>query len=445
MKASSHRRRADCDGDGFTGINRQPKQDILTPRCLALKTLEFYTECAQTALAEPQVRTKLDEVLSVLREVKVPVFKGKSSKQERLDLVHPVLNVYIEKWLKLLGWECQTALADIVDTEDPDKGSLDFSHRMADGRCIALEVQFGNGGRLERDYAKFEKIRAGQGLALAVIVYFDRATSATADSGLAVFETAVARKSMHGTLPLCILGVSRKDSEEVDLAVLKDIIFPSVLGGSGKGKDALIDYLGDALLLEKDLSELALPPAALEVVRKHAEAHVEKQLHALQVDVARVAAASNNKLRNSLLEMLTAAVKNSLNSPAWSKLVKDGSKAAAKQEREKLLTTGQVLPADSGTAVVAKAVKPADTSAEPHPEVDRSARVLRDNPLLPECQNPRPAQGAKRISAAQAKRNCDPAPRASRPVLDMHRVQRAPVQHFAMANAFMRAAQGAYS
>lgn len=295
-----------------------------------MKTLEFYTRAAETALQASDVRRKLNEVLAVLREVRVPVFRGKSAFQDRLDLVQPVLNVYIEKWLALLGWSCQTSLQHVID-EEQDRGSLDFLHMLPDGRCIALEVQLGNGGRLERDIHKFGALQNSGKLALAIAVYFDRKTATTADSGLAAFETAVSRTALHGDLPLCIFGASRDGAEEVDLAELSDIVFPSVLGGKGKGKAPLFDFLGDALLDGKDLAQLKFPPDVLAVVRRHAVEHVEKTLHALQIDVGRIACARNASLRTELQQMLTQSVKNSVSSPAWTRLIRAGTRAAAKE------------------------------------------------------------------------------------------------------------------
>lgn len=292
---------------------------------------QVYYSNAEQALALPEIANRLAELRSVLDELPVPVYVGKSARQAGLDLVHPMLNALIEHWMVTLDWDTQSQVNHLTGGREEDTGSFDFSHKLPDGRYIALEIQFGNGGRIERDFYKLEQLH-GQGLlALGVIVYLNRATGKTADSGLAEYEVAVSRKGLHKDMPLCILGLSRTGTPEVDLSVIPDIVFPSVMGGSGKGTEPLHLYIAQAVLDGKDLATLPMPKRLQAIIDAHAQAHVGKALHALDVDLKRVSAARNPALRAGLMSMFAEFFRSSYDVPQLHRLLKAHAIELAKE------------------------------------------------------------------------------------------------------------------
>jgi len=406
-----------------------------------LKT-ETYFSNALPALENPLLMEKYREVLSVLQDAKTPVFKEKSSLQKGLDLVHPVLNVVVDEWFTMLGWTRQAVISKLTDGAIADNGSIDFVYKLPDGRYIALEIQFGNGGRLERDYSKFQALKSQGLLALSIIAYFDRATAVTADSGLAIFETAVKRTRMHGDLPLCIISVSREDTPEVDLASLKGIVFPSVLGGSGTEKGPLLDCLLDALLNEKDLSTVRLPHRARAVVRRHAVEHVRKLIEGFELDIGRALNASDRRLRQVLTTLLANFFRNSYGKAAYRPLFKEGARAVAREQlaRDAAADEPQGQPPTPIPAPSPAAAKPAPAAPA---RIPAFVPVFESAPALAAQVATEPARhsstlpwtGGRRVPRAQVHAPVRPTRFTPNPAAN----KRFPVDHFAVAGAMAEA------
>ncbi len=257
--------------------------------------------CADVALANNEIVSHLNDVLEIIQDFVVPSYPGKSNKQLTLDLVHPVLNAIASYWLKTMDWQEQSVVSTLTSGLETDNGTIDFTYRLSDGRYIAMEVQFGNGGRLERDFSKLEQLHRHGLLALGILVYFDRETGVTADSGLAEYEKAVRRVKALKDMPVCIMGVSRRDSEVVDLRAIPGIIFPSVLGGSGKNIKALHAFIAQAIIERRPLSELVLTPELKQIVADHAKEHVDKVCYSLRCDMDRILTAQDASLQLTLL------------------------------------------------------------------------------------------------------------------------------------------------
>lgn len=418
--------------------------------------LETYCSNALDALSDSVISAKYQEVLAVLQEAKTPIFREKSSYQKNLDLVHPVLNAVLDKWFSGLGWERQAMVAKLSG-DDSDSGSIDFVHKLADGRYIALEIQFGNGGRLERDFFKFQALHQPGRLALSVIAYFTRDTACTADSGLAMFETAVRRKKMHGDLPLCIIGVSRDDTPETDLAQIPGIVFPSVLGGSGTDKAPLIDVVAEALVNDKNLAELRLPQKSKAVIRRHAVDHFKKMLDAFELDMVRALAATDPRLRQALSGRLTEFFRNSYSRANFRPHFRAGAKAEAALQAGDMVEEAVVGPvpraseplrasqpavakppafipapvATSGVPVEGVALEGRRATVEPAPSAPSALE-----PAAPRSTLVLPCAGGRRVRRAEAdwtaRTAASPQRYTRNPAADVSY----PTGHFAMAGAF---------
>lgn len=248
----------------------------------------------------------------VLDDVVVPSYPGKSTYQKSRDLVHPLLNALIEQSLMNFGWKTQGRVCDLVGDTNPGARpkTVDFYRELSDGRFVVAEVQFGNGGREGTDFAKFATLHQAGKLALAFHISFVQKTAITADQSLQTFETAVMELEKVGEMPVCVIGLSRADSKVVDLRELKGIVYPELLGGSGKGRKPLHETIARHMLAHKALAELDLSVHD-DIIAQHACEHLHKALEAFQATVARAAACANPKLRDKLMAPIAEAAKNS--------------------------------------------------------------------------------------------------------------------------------------
>lgn len=275
-----------------------------------MKVSEAHNNTAE-ALADAQVHSLYQGVLGIFTDLPVPIYPEKSSKQGKIDLAHAVLNAMAEYWLKHVDWTTQRTLADLTGGVSKALKTIDFVYELPDGRFVAMEVQFGNGGRLQADFAKFRTLFKQDKLALGIAVYFDRETATSADSGLACFEAAEREMGTLDDMPVALVGLSRKDSVEVDLRSLKGIVFPSILGGSGRNRQKLHEFIAQQVIDRVDLSTVELSDELLNIVWEHAEEHLEKSLGAAAADLMRILACQHEKFRDVLLGRFVDFLRNS--------------------------------------------------------------------------------------------------------------------------------------
>lgn len=419
---------------------------------------QFYFNNVEASLACQLISAKWQELETVLRTVPVPVYPDKSSKQRSkgLDLVQPMLNALIAHWMEGLGWAAQTKVNSVMKGLDKDAGTLDFTHRLPDGRYIAVEVQFANGGRLERDFYKFGQLHSKGLLALGIVVYMDRKTAKTADSGLAVFETAVDRKGAHQDMPLCLVGLGRHDAPEVDVSVIPDVVFPTVLGGSGDGCEDVRAFVAKAIVNDEDLTELRLPKRLKQVVRHEALSHVHKNIEAVKADLDRIQLCSSPSLREELMHVLATFFRSSYNVPGLQRYLKQQARLQARQDLG--LSEDGGAPVSEATPSLTPGVSMGAAPLSRTP----AARVVSPLGLMPAyvAADEVPLGGLKPPEPAREKTSTvSEAVRAEYPLAGGRRVPKAqltvpaatpkrfvptprkdyPVAHCAMAGAFARA------
>lgn len=270
-----------------------------------MKVTYKLNERAQSVSA--QVHALFQGIVAAFEDMPAPLYEDKSSKQQSLDLLHSIVNAMAEVWLCLAGWERQRTLAHMTENAVRERRSVDFAFRLPDGRYFALEVQFGNGGRLTADYGKFRTLHEQGKLALGVVVYFDRETAVTADSGLAYYEAADADLGKYVDMPVGIIGVSRVGSETVNVKDLKGLVFPSILGGSGENRAEVQEFIATAILERKPLSEVRLPSALRDIIEKHSITHVAKVFSSVVATVECVSACKDPELRTLLMGYVAEA------------------------------------------------------------------------------------------------------------------------------------------
>jgi len=280
-------------------------------------TLEILVELARlleinhnrtqlSPICQQYVQEALD--ISVLQPV--PVYAGKSFKQKSIDLVHPLLNAMHSYWYTALGWDSEVKLRDIVGVNQGLGERLDFARKLPNEKWLAIEVQFGNGGRLEKDFSKMRELHTRGLLELGILVYFTQETADTADSGLASFEKVLQYKHLFEDLPVLVVGLSRKNTPVLDLAQLRQIPFPQVMGGKG-GKDAkkLHKFLAYQIAHGVAVSSIELDDASQEVVRAQARKHVQDIAEELHQVLERIEGCQDATLRNSLFGIVAGQFK----------------------------------------------------------------------------------------------------------------------------------------
>jgi hypothetical protein len=280
---------------------------------VSVKTSEYINPAFQAILATPQVAPSHNSVVTIGKDLVVPSYVGKSTKQSGIDLVHPLLNALVKLWFELDDWQSETAIGDLADGCDEDKGRIDFTRKLENGKYIAIEVQFGNSSYIARDLEKLSMLHRQGLLEMGYYVVMTRETANTSDTGQATFEAAVRRVKTHlRDLPVCVVGLSREDSEVADLRQVRDIVYPPVLGGSGTGTEALHMFLAEALLDRKDLATLKLPAKLRAVIHEHAREHTRKTVQAFQMERDRALACQDPQLRDELLAIMAETIRHSL-------------------------------------------------------------------------------------------------------------------------------------
>ncbi len=271
----------------------------------------------------------------MLELLPVPVYTGKSDKQANIDLVHPVLNALIEYWLQELGWESQCSIHDLTGGKEASRKTVDFALKLEDGRYLVIEIQFGNGGRLQADFEKFRQLQAHGLLAMSYVVYFDTETAKTADSGLATYEQALREMHRLADLPLGVVGLSRRESAEIDLRQVPGIPYPEVLGGSGKGRKELHKFLADAIVNDRTLKTLVQPQHIRDIVKKHGLEHGQKCWLAWLGFLEKTLACDIPELKHPLMAFIAQCIRSSYIPEAeLKKHIRASERATAKAARQ---------------------------------------------------------------------------------------------------------------
>lgn len=250
------------------------------------------------------VKQVTESICAVLDDVPVPLFAHKSAKQKGLDLMHSLLNAEIGYWAQVLGWEIEPRLSTLLNDPQGSASRLDFAFRAPSGRWVGVEVQFGNGGRTGEDFSKLRVLHERGQLELGVVVYLKRRTCITADQGLAHYEKALAQTQHYRGLPLLLMGLDREGSETVDVSVIPELRFPSLLGGRGPNNLKLKQFVAKAIVERDDLTQLAWPEDLRAILQVNTWLMADKALAELDHCLALVVAGNDPALRSGLKDRL---------------------------------------------------------------------------------------------------------------------------------------------
>jgi hypothetical protein len=188
------------------------------------------------ALADGRVSALVSNITRVLQATPVPFWPNKSEKQTTKCILQPVLNAHISQELIALG--AGEELKVTGDSDSQDGMRVDF-YWPIDDKLVAVEVQFGNVGRVYGDLWKFLHLEASGQLALAISVSLTDATAQLTDSGISTHENTVKRicevqRSTFSRIPvpLLCLGLSHEGTDLLDFS-RSQFEGPRVLEGTG--------------------------------------------------------------------------------------------------------------------------------------------------------------------------------------------------------------------
>lgn len=308
------------------------------------------------SLQNPEIAEHYQNLMDVLTDVVVPLYEGKSVKQGTLDIVHPMLNILIEYWLVSIGWSTQGKLSELMPSISRDNGTVDFYYKLKDGRFLAVEVQFGNGGRRERDFDKLKEFDQAGLLAMGFLVYFTQSTANFADSGLATYEAALRILHKIPKFPLCVIGLKRDGSESANLQLLPNIIYPTMLGGSGETKPLRM-HVAQAMVDRTPLDTLTFSALHLNSLRDHAIQHTQTAVEVFADVVTRVLACKNHALRLELLSVLVPYFKECTRLIQAATLAEEAALKSATPRRKRIPSLALSLSEQSPTIAARPAAK----------------------------------------------------------------------------------------
>ncbi|WMJ86975.1 BglII/BstYI family type II restriction endonuclease [Anaerocolumna sp. MB42-C2] len=172
---------------------------------------------AEEILQNPKYLDAYKEIIDICKKCPVPVFKGKSSKQAKKDVIQQVMNTYFKVAFLQRGWEDEP-LATPEDNEDVLRSDFrkKFERRNEDSGPIILqiEVEFGNIASAYRNYFKFQ-LSYSYGLTdVCILILPSQHLSTRIDSGVANFEKAlreIPAAKLSITVPILIVGLYDMD------------------------------------------------------------------------------------------------------------------------------------------------------------------------------------------------------------------------------------------
>ncbi len=210
----------------------------------------FSYRYSQEILEHKCCKEALDEIIEICSKCPLPVYKGKSKSQPKLDVVQQIINTYFSLAFKNKRWECEPYV-----TPDEFADSLRGDYRKSfvkqgsddnnESFTLQIEVEMGNSASSYRNYFKFQLSYAHKMADIAILILPCDKLSKRIDSGVASFEKTkreIPSADLSITVPTLVIGLSDEDVTEVNIRNLTTDI--EVVKGKQKGyKDRHIDLV----------------------------------------------------------------------------------------------------------------------------------------------------------------------------------------------------------
>jgi len=178
--------------------------------------------------------------ITAWREIKKAVsatplftYEGKSARNDQLDVVQQLLNVYYERRFSVDGdWEYHPAATNIPSS------NLAADFRKAFGNLvIQMEVQFGNMSRWYSDIFKFQTAYSQGLIHLGVCVVPTSSLAARIDSNVTNYERIVRElpsAQLSITLPILVIGI--EPAKGTHTADVRQCQYPDIRSITGQGR-----------------------------------------------------------------------------------------------------------------------------------------------------------------------------------------------------------------
>jgi hypothetical protein len=194
----------------------------------------FSYRYAEEILQHEHYREAWDEITHILETAPLFIYRGKSAKNNRLDVVQQVMNTYFDRKFSIdHHWEYHP-LATRIENSGL---SADF-RKIFSGLAIQAEVQFGNMSRWYSDIFKFQTAYSQNLIQIGLSIVPMNTLARRIDSNIVNFERAIREipsAELSITLPILLVGLSPDAATPV--IDLRECQFPRVNDITGKGKE----------------------------------------------------------------------------------------------------------------------------------------------------------------------------------------------------------------
>lgn len=182
--------------------------------------ITFYSyRFSEEILQHPTYEEAWLEIVTVLEEIPLFIYPGKSARNENLDVIQQVMNTYFDRRFAVdLDWDYHPRATNIEESGL----EADFRKSFAD-LSIQVEVQFGNMARWYSDIFKFQTAYSQRMIHLALSVVPKQDLANRMDSNVVYYERALRElpsAELSITLPILLAGLSPdEDTPIYDLSL----------------------------------------------------------------------------------------------------------------------------------------------------------------------------------------------------------------------------------
>ncbi len=185
----------------------------------------FSYRYSQEILEHKCCKEALDEIIEICSKCPLPVYKGKSKSQPKLDVVQQIINTYFSLAFKNKRWECEPYVTpdEFVDSLRGDYRKSFVKQGSDDNKesfTLQIEVEMGNIASSYRNYFKFQLSYAHKMADIAILILPCDKLSKRIDSGVASFEKTkreIPSADLSITVPTLVIGLSDEDVTEINI------------------------------------------------------------------------------------------------------------------------------------------------------------------------------------------------------------------------------------
>ena len=191
---------------------------------------KFSYRFAEEILQHPFYVEAYNEILTICQNCPLPIYKGKSTNQPKLDVVQQIINSYFKiAFSPINGWihEPQVSPNHFDDTLRADFKKTYSAKDSQTGEIreitIQIEVEMGNIASSYRNYFKFQLSYSHQLSQVGIIILPCDNLSRRIDSGVASFEKTVREipsADLSITVPILAIGLDDTNVQEIDVSAL---------------------------------------------------------------------------------------------------------------------------------------------------------------------------------------------------------------------------------